>query len=83
MFIITHHAPSTCGTVRDEHRGSALSSAFCTDLNELFVSPIKKWVFGHTHHSCDLTINNISLISNQRGYGNEKTGFNPVFFFEM
>jgi predicted phosphodiesterase len=83
LLIITHHAPSTYGTVREEHKGSPLSSAFCTDLNHLFTPPIKTWICGHTHHSFSLMINNIPLISNQRGYGNEKTQFNPIFTFDM
>jgi len=32
---------------------------------------IKAWLFGHTHHSTNMIINNINLISNQLGYNNE------------
>lgn len=84
LIIITHHAPSYRGTSRPEHSGNSLSSAFCTDLEYLFNDPIKAWVFGHTHHSCKLLINNIPLISNQKGYGdNEITLFDPLFTFEI
>jgi len=83
LIIITHHAPSLRGTSRNEHKGSSLSSAFCTNLDYLFEDPIKTWVFGHTHHSCKLYINNIPLLSNQRGYGDELTSFDPLFTFEI
>lgn len=84
LIIITHHAPSYRGTSRPEHNGSSLSSAFCTDLEYLFNDPIKTWVFGHTHHSCKLLINNIPLLSNQRGYGDDEiTLFDPLFTFEV
>ena len=84
LIIITHHAPSYRGTSRPEHNGSPLSSAFCTDLEYLFKDPIKTWVFGHTHHSCKLLINNIPLLSNQRGYGDDEiTLFDPLFTFEV
>jgi predicted phosphodiesterase len=84
LIIITHHAPSYRGTSRPEHNGSSLSSAFCTDLEYLFNDPIKTWVFGHTHHSCKLSINNIPLLSNQRGYEDDEiTLFDPLFTFEV
>jgi predicted phosphodiesterase len=83
LIIITHHAPSLRNTSRPEHNGSSLSSAFCSDLEYLFENPVKTWVFGHTHHSCKLSINNIPLLSNQRGYGDEITSFDPLFTFEV
>lgn len=84
LLIITHHAPIINGTSRNEHKSSPLSSAFCTDLRKLFVKPISTWVFGHTHHSCKLLIDDIPLLSNQRGYGDEEnTGFDPLFSFDI
>lgn len=84
LLIITHHAPIINGASRNEHIGSPLSSAFCTDLKKLFIKPVITWVFGHTHHSCNLIINDIPLLSNQRGYGEEgNTGFDPLFSFDI
>jgi predicted phosphodiesterase len=84
LVVVTHHAPVETGACKDIHKGSVLSSAFCTDLKTLFVSPITAWVFGHTHHSCSLLVNGIPLVSNQRGYGNEEgTGFDPRFAIDI
>lgn len=80
LIVVTHHAPMETGTCKDIHKGSVLSSAFCSDLKKLFVNPIVAWVFGHTHHSCSLLVNGIPLVSNQKGYGEEEnTGFDPHF----
>ncbi len=85
LLIITHHAPYIIGTCRKEHIGSPLSSVFATDLSHLFENPVKVWVFGHTHHSVNLTINDVNLLANQRGtyYENGITGFNHHFNFKI
>lgn len=83
LIIITHHAPLRNITCKPEHIGSLLSSAFSTDLSYLFKKPIVAWIFGHTHYSCNTTFNDIKLISNQRGYNDEKTKFDPLFVVDM
>jgi predicted phosphodiesterase len=83
LVVVTHHAPHTRGTSRKEHLGSSLSSAFASDLSPLFVSPIVAWVYGHTHWSNVQNVGDVMLISNQRGYGDEETAFDPKFTFDV
>ena len=73
LIVVTHHAPLTVGT--SHPRFSRLNSAFATDLRHLVDRPgVAAWIFGHTHHSCDLG----KVVSNQRGYVGEDTGFDPA-----
>ncbi|KAL4903031.1 hypothetical protein BDW74DRAFT_180320 [Aspergillus multicolor] len=75
IAVVTHHAPMTKRTSEPQHAGSAVSSAFATDL--LIKSRlrngewggVKLWVFGHTHFSTDFEKGKIRVVSNQRGYG--------------
>jgi predicted phosphodiesterase len=83
LIVVTHHAPYTINTSKPEYRFSPLSSAFATDLSKLFKPPIVTWVYGHTHYCNHQIINGVNLISNQRGYSDEDTGFNPLFTFHV
>lgn len=83
LIIISHHAPLRNITCKPEHMGSLLSSAFTTNLSHLFKKPIISWIFGHTHYSCNTTFNDVKLISNQRGYNDEKTKFDPLFVVDI
>lgn len=78
VMIVTHHAPSFSKTSAPEHEGSALSSAFCTELLGNFekrwrgAEMVRLWVFGHTHFSADFsTKGGIRVIANQKGYFND------------
>jgi predicted phosphohydrolase len=46
---------------------------------------IKGWLFGHTHHSTNIIINNINLISNQLGYDyeNKISNYNKDGLYEI
>jgi len=83
LVVITHHAPYRRGTSRPEHNGSTLSSAFATDLSKHFEQPVCCWMYGHTHHSNMQVVNGVLLASNQRGYNNEPTNFNPLFTLDV
>lgn len=79
VVIVTHHAPSFTGTSAPEHEGSALGSAFCTELLRNVekrwrgAEMVRLWVFGHTHFSTDFsTRRGIRVVANQKGYFNDK-----------
>lgn len=79
VVIVTHHAPSFSGTSAPEHEGSALGSAFCTELLKGVekrwrgAELVRLWVFGHTHFSADFsTRGGIRVVANQKGYFNDK-----------
>ncbi len=83
-IVVTHHAPSFKGTVAPKYRGDSLSTAFCSDLENLLKLPVVCFVFGHTHFSCDQIVNGgCRLVSNQLGNIGEETGFDPEFCVEV
>lgn len=83
-IVVTHHSPSFKGTVAPKYRGNSISSAFCTDLDHMLKLPVVCHVFGHSHYSCDqLRPGGCRLVSNQRGYPGEETGFDPEFIVEI
>jgi predicted phosphodiesterase len=83
LVVVTHHAPSPRGTQPSAFEGDETSSGFVTDLEDMIAPPIRAWVYGHTHHSYSQIINGVYVASNQRGYDNEHTGFNPTFMFSV
>ena len=81
--VITHFLPHWAGVHPIHAKGRDLVTAYFTiDCSALMESyPIDIWMYGHTHNSCDLLLDNgVRLVSNQRGYPNEPsvyTQFNP------
>ncbi|KAF3480530.1 ser/Thr protein phosphatase [Arthroderma uncinatum] len=77
IVIFTHHSP-IMGDARAAdpmHIGSALSTAFATDLSdeECWKSPnVCLWAFGHTHFNCNFNVelegSTRRIVANQRGY---------------
>lgn len=71
--VITHHGPTPdCSHPR--FSPGPLDGAFFSDLSAL-LSGCDLWLFGHTHVSLDLPVNGARLVSNQRGYPGEPSGF--------
>ena len=85
ILIMTHFPPTQVNTsnplwnnqeqyMKDYYAAEILSkfnnnnnNYSCFGIN----TKIKAWLFGHTHHSTNMVIDNINLISNQLGYNNE------------
>ena len=76
VVVLTHHAPFTVGTSPPRFKGVDLFG-FCTDMSELFKHHITHWIFGHTHHPCNIKIKQTRLLSNPRGYPSELIKMNP------
>ena len=76
-IVVTHHLPSfQC--VSPRFAGSPINGAFASDLD--YIIEEKKpalWVFGHTHDSVDIDIDNTRCVCNPRGYTPE--ALNPHF----
>ncbi len=83
LLVVTHHAPFEGASERPEHVGSPLSSAFETDLVPMIRPPVAAWAWGHTHSSRRLERAGVQLVSNQRGFPGEASGFDPAFTFEV
>lgn len=82
--IVTHHAPSP-RSIPPYHVGSALNSAFVSDMDSVVAaSGVPLWIHGHTHHCVDYSIGGTRVVSNQRGYPNgPAAGFVPDLLIEV
>jgi predicted phosphodiesterase len=80
--IVTHHAPGI-RSINPVHRDDPVSAAFASGLEWLLDGRAALWIHGHTHFSCDYTIGGTRVVSNQRGYPGEDTGFHPAFVVEV
>lgn len=70
IVIVMHHSPRRLGTASPRHADSPYQTAFATDLcHGPEWSPVKSWIFGHTHWTVQImTGNHVHIVSNQRGY---------------
>lgn len=78
--VVTHHAPAL------DHLGDELPedliAAYANDWPEL-LGMANLWVYGHTHFAADFIKNGCRVVSNPRGYPNQKTGFDPNLLIEI
>jgi predicted phosphohydrolase len=88
VVIITHHAPSF-GTVTDEDIGpfdDRIQCAYATNLYDWLNERKHKvavWCHGHTHKSMIYSLAGVPVLTNAKGYHNEKTGFKADFTFSL
>lgn len=76
--VVSHHAPSG-GSVSDATDDRPYAPAYASDLEPLMAdgAPVA-WVHGHTHRSRDDVVGATRIISNPRGYPDQRgTGFVP------
>jgi len=75
LLIITHFPPTQINTSHPKYQNQPqyLKDYFASNiLNDISnTNNIKGWIFGHTHFTNDMIINNVRLMSNQMGYPNE------------
>ena len=72
-ILLTHHKP-----IRDKSIEDKISQAYETDLVDIIIKqPLKLAAHGHTHIHYDKIINNVRIVSNPKGYIQQKTLFNP------
>ena len=76
-IVITHYLPSwKC--VAPKWVGNDCNCFFVTDQENLIIERNPKlWIFGHTHESVDININNTRMLCNPFGYVGH--GLNPNF----
>lgn len=81
--VVTHHSPSF-QTCEAEYRNELLTAAFVCNAEALFRSPVKAWIYGHTHQTLKYDIGGIPLLTNQRGYPSENViGFSWDTVFDI
>jgi predicted phosphodiesterase len=82
--VVTHHAPSLLSEPQF-HLTSPLSGAFASSLDYLVEpSRVPLWIHGHTHFNVDYKLGATRILTNQRGYPQERTnGFDPGLVVEL
>ncbi|MBA1239936.1 serine/threonine protein phosphatase [Pseudomonas kunmingensis] len=82
--VITHHAPTLRSLEENPHAGTILDAAFANDWEHLIGGDrVALWIHGHTHTSVDFELNGTRIISNQRGYPLEESGFQPLLVIDL
>lgn len=81
--VISHHSPSWT-LITQVHRYSGVNAGFHANADQLFYDhEIGYWFYGHTHVSQTIKINGVPVISNQRGYVGEDSGFDHAFWIDI
>jgi predicted phosphodiesterase len=82
--VVTHHAPSARAEA-PFHAKSPLKPAFSSNLDALVEgSGVPLWIYGHTHYNADFMAGKTRVMTNQRGYPDERcVGFNPGLVVEV
>jgi UDP-2,3-diacylglucosamine pyrophosphatase LpxH len=67
--VLTRHAPLLNECVSKKFENSESNCAFGTNLQNIIdKKTIQLWCCGHTHNNFNFEINNVRIVSNQRGY---------------
>ncbi len=86
---MTHHAPlfnnpsTECYTCNPKYTNSVNQYAFNNDLSHIIKSPLVAWLYGHTHYTGKFKYNDVIIATNQLGYDNEETNFNPYAYLNF
>ncbi len=82
--VITHHAPTLRSLEGNPHAGTLLDAAFANHWEDLMGGDrLALWVHGHTHTSVDFEVAGTRIVSNQRGYPGEESGFQPSLVIDL
>lgn len=83
VCVITHHMPSF-ELIAERYQTDPVNFCFASSCDELIATPVKAWIYGHTHN-CDIrVINGVICAINARGYPREHTGgFNSDVYLEF
>jgi len=87
IIVITHHLPSF-KLIPSKYDNNPINCAFATDLEYLIKDNVLYWCCGHTHTSCNASINNCKLFVNPKGYPinnnqNENQFYDKQFVFNV
>ena len=84
-IVVSHHLPSfKC--VHPEYAGSRINRFFANNMDK-YIAQYKPshWLFGHTHHSIDMMLDNTHAMCNPHGYPGEHCNatFNENLIIEV
>ena len=80
-IILTHHKPYRSKSIED-----IITQAYETDILGSIIKPphnIKLWGYGHTHVKDDISISNVRVVSNPKGYPSQKTNYVPDYIVNV
>ena len=83
--VMTHHGPLPPPSRIPSAVRRAIAGAFVSDLSELMnAERVALWVYGHTHRVHDDDAHGTRVLSNPRGYPQERVaGFDPALVVEV
>lgn len=70
LVIVTHHAP-VLATFNPRFEGDISDASFHNHWPELFRPPVAIWIHGLNHWCHEKAVNDIPVVTNQRGYPGE------------
>lgn len=71
VIVITHHVPSSDFTDPAYAKYAAYNCFFAADCERFFRSPIRAWIYGHTHMPARTIREGIQFVCNPVGYPRE------------
>ncbi|WP_332715801.1 metallophosphoesterase [Pelagibacterium mangrovi] len=81
--VITHHAPHR-NSLDDPAFPDPSDGSFASDLGDMIERYRPDlWIHGHLHWRRDYRIGGTRVVCNPRGYGRERSGFDPRFVIEV
>lgn len=85
-IVVTHHVPHPAAC-HPAHGLNELAPAFCSDCGDLIAAAssagVSAWIFGHHHWSHTVEVGGVLLLSAQRGYPGEETGWSGPRYLEL
>ena len=71
IIVLTHFVP-TFKLIEDKYKnkGDYKTSWVATDLEHVFISPVRAWICGHSHSRIQTAVNGVPCVINAYGYRN-------------
>lgn len=83
VVVMTHHMPSF-RLVSPRWTTHPLNVCFASNCDSLMRSPVKAWIYGHTHNVSSGMLRNVFTAVNARGYPSESLpGFSTEAYIEF
>jgi predicted phosphohydrolase len=78
LIVCTHYLPSM-SLLQDK----TIGYLFASNLDYLIKHPIIVWIAGHNHKETNTVMNDVHLLSNPKGYPENKSGFKQGKYIEI
>jgi predicted phosphodiesterase len=83
ICVITHYLPSF-QLIHPHFWGSDVNPCFASSADILLQSPVRLWIYGHSHACSHHILKNVVCVSNAKGYlGERVAGWRPDVWMEF